>query len=252
MRILIIEDEIHTANRLKQLILEYNRDYEIVATLSSIDASVEWLKENDLPDLIFQDIQLKDGSCFEIYKAVDVKAPVIFTTAYSEYALKSFEVNSIGYLIKPYDFADIKRVLDKFRDFSSLFQIPQYENLKEIVSAKKTIPKKRFLIRTGDIYKALDSSQIAYIISDWGLSTAYTFEGEKYALDQSLNQLVDQLDISEFFRINRNCIVNSRSIQKISKWFNSRLKLQLIPKRAEEVIVSRERVKEFKSWMGAY
>ncbi len=251
MRILIIEDEIHTATRLKQLILEYNQDYVIVATLSSVDSSIDWLRENDFPDLIFQDIQLKDGSCFEIYKAVEVKAPVIFTTAYSEYALKSFEVNSIGYLIKPYDFADIKRVLDKFRDFSSLFQIPQYENLKEIVSAKSTFPKRRFLIRTGDTYTAVNSSQIAYIVSDWGLSTAYTFDGEKYGLDQSLTQLAEQLDGSEFFRISRNCIVNSRSIQKISRWFNSRLKLQLNPKRTEEVVVSRERVKEFKSWLGA-
>jgi len=251
MKILIVEDELHTANRLQQLIFEYNKNYEILACLTSIKSSVEWLKQNKQPDLIFQDIQLNDGLCFEIYNEVDVASPVIFTTAYSEYALKSFELNSIDYLVKPYDFSDIKRVLDKFLNFSSLFQNPQFDDLKEMLTAKTVIPRKRFLIRSGDNYKAVNASNIAYIFSDGGSSFAHSFEGNRYLLDQSLSDLSAQLDGEEFFRINRNCIVNNRSIQKISNWFNNRLKLQLNPAAKEDVVVSRERVKDFKDWMGA-
>jgi len=250
MKILVIEDELHTANRLNQLIFEYNKDYEIIDSLSSIESSVEWLKKHKQPDLIFQDIQLKDGICFEIYKEVDISSPLIFTTAYSEYALKSFELNCVDYLVKPYDFSDIKRVLDKFRDFSSLFQTLPYDDLKEMITAKAVIPKKRFLIRLGDNFKAVNTSDIAYIFSDSGLSFAFTFEGVRYLLDQPLSELSVQLDSDEFFRINRNCIVNNKSIQKISTWFNNRLKLQLNPPVKEDVIVSRERVKDFKIWLG--
>ena len=251
MKILIIEDELHTANRLQQLIFEYNKDYEILASLTSIKSSVEWLKQNKQPDLIFQDIQLNDGLCFEIYKEVEIASPVIFTTAYSEYALKSFELNSIDYLVKPYNFPDIKRVLDKFLNFSSLFQNPHFVDLKKMLTANTVIPRKRFLIRLGDNYKALNASDIAYIFSDCGLSFAYTFESNRYLLDQPLSDLSAQLDSEDFFRINRNCIVNNQSIQKISNWFNNRLKLQLNPNTKEDVIVSRERVKDFKTWMGA-
>lgn len=251
MKILIIEDELHTANRLKQLILEYDKENEIVATLSSIESAVKWFKKNNQPDLIFQDIQLKDGICFEIYNEVTINSPVIFTTAYSEYALKSFELNSVDYLIKPYDTNDIKRVLDKFHQFSSLFQTPHYDDLKEMILASVVVPKKRFLIRLGDNYKAINAAEIAYILSDTGLSFAHTFSGERHALDLSLSELAGQLDRHDFFRINRNCIVNNESIKKISNWFNNRLKLTLHPATKEEVIVSRERVKDFKTWLGS-
>lgn len=251
MKILIIEDELHTANRLKQLIFEYDKDYEIVDSLSSIASSVEWLKHHKQPDLIFQDIQLKDGICFEIYKEVNINAPIIFTTAYSEYALKSFELNSVDYLVKPYDFVDIKRVMDKFINFSSLFQTPKYDVLKDMISAGEVATKKRFLIRLGDKYKVLNASDIAYIFSEGGLSFAYTFDRVRYLLDQPLAELSAQLDSEEFFRINRNCIVNNKSIQKISTWFNNRLKLLLNPPAKDDVIVSRERVKDFKAWLGA-
>jgi two-component system response regulator LytT len=251
MKILIIEDELHTANRLKQLIFEYDKDYEILDCLSSIASSVEWLKLHKQPDLIFQDIQLKDGICFEIYKEVNISSPVIFTTAYSEYALKSFELNSVDYLVKPYDFGDIKRVLDKFNNFSSLFQTPRYDEIKDLISAGEVVTKKRFLIRLGDNYKAVNASDIASVFSEDGLSFAYTFHGVRYLLDQPLSELSAQLDSEEFFRINRNCIVNNKSIQKISTWFNNRLKILLNPTVKEDVIVSRERVKDFKTWLGA-
>jgi DNA-binding LytR/AlgR family response regulator len=250
MRILIIEDELHTANRLKQLVLEYNNEAEILESLTSVATAIEWFKTHQVPDLIFQDIQLSDGTCFDIYEAIPVNCPVVFTTAYSEYALKSFEVNSIDYLVKPYDINDIKRVLDKFQQFSSIFQTTKIDDLKELGELKKSLPRIRFLIRIGDNFKVIQTSEIAYFLSDGGLSFAWLFDGKKYPVVQTLSELEDELDINDFFRINRNCIVNSRSIQKISSWFNSRLKIELHPKSEVEIIVSRERVKEFKYWLG--
>jgi DNA-binding LytR/AlgR family response regulator len=250
MRILIIEDELHTATWLKQLVMEYDNQVEILANLTSVASAIAWFKSNKAPDLIFQDIQLSDGTCFEIYEAVPVNCPVVFTTAYNEYALKSFEVNSIDYLVKPYDSNDIRRVLDKFHQFSSIFQTTQIDDLKALKESKKTLPRIRFLVRIGDHFKIIQTTDIAYFISDGGLSFAYLFDGKRYPLDQPLSELTDELDENDFFRINRNCIVNSRSIQKISSWFNSRLKVELQPKPDVEIIVSRERVKEFKSWLG--
>jgi DNA-binding LytR/AlgR family response regulator len=251
MKILIIEDEQHTADRLKKLILEYDKNYEVLDSLSSIKTSIEWFTKHEQPELIFQDIQLKDGLCFEIYKEVNISSPVVFTTAYSEFALKSFELNSIDYLVKPYDFADIKRVLDKFNKFSSLFTLPDYSDLKDMLSAGEVMPKKRFLVRLGDNYKVVNAAEIAYIFSDGGLSFAHTFDNVRYLIDQPLALLSDQLSKEDFFRINRNCILNCKSIIKISAWFNHRLKLVLNPATKDEVIVSRERVKDFKNWLGA-
>jgi two-component system response regulator LytT len=251
MKILIIEDELHTANRLKQLVLEYDKEAEILANLTSVAASIEWFRSNKAPDLIFQDIQLSDGNCFEIYETVPVNCPVVFTTAYNEYALKSFEVNSIDYLVKPYDSNDIRRVLDKFNHFSSIFQTTKLDDLKLLGNPKKILPRIRFLVRIGDNYKIIRTADIAYLLSDGGLTFACLFDGKKYPLDQPLAELTDELDESDFFRINRNCIVNSKSIQKISSWFNSRLKIELLPKPDVEIIVSRERVKEFKNWLGS-
>jgi DNA-binding LytR/AlgR family response regulator len=251
MKVLIIEDELHTANRLKQLILDYDGRAEILAFVTSVAAAIEWFRSNKAPDLIFQDIQLSDGTCFEIYEAVPVNCPVVFTTAFNEYALKSFEVNSIDYLVKPYDSNDIRRVLDKFHQFASVFRTTEVDDLKILEYPKKTAPRIRFLVRIGDNYKMIRTADVAYLLSDDGLTFAFLFDGKKYPLDQSLAELTNELDDTDFFRINRNCIINSRSIQKISSWFNSRLRIELLPRPEVEIIVSRERVKEFKTWLGS-
>ncbi len=251
MRILIIEDEKHTAFRLQELLRGYNKGLEVIDILTSVTSSIAWFNANNHPDLIFQDIELSDGQCFEIYQKTDVSTPVIFTTAYSEYALKAFEVHSIDYLVKPYDANDIKRVMDKFMNFKHLFQYPGPEMLENILHGNNKISKKRFLIRIGDNYKSLNSKDIAYFITEEGLTFAYTFEGKRYPISQTLNELVVMLDKEVFFRINRNCIVNHQSIEKIAPWFNSRLKLILHPKPGNEIIVSRDRAKDFKIWMGA-
>ncbi|MCT4637789.1 MAG: LytTR family DNA-binding domain-containing protein [Bacteroidales bacterium] len=248
MNVLIIEDEHHTANRLKQLITELDSTTNIITILSSVESAIEWFKNNTHPDLIFQDIALSDGNCFEIYEEVDVKSPIIFTTAYSEYALKSFKFNSIDYIVKPYDKDDINRVLNKFRQFSNMFTQPNSDIIKDILKQTKKTVKKRFLVRTGDKYRTIKTTDVAYLMYDEGVVFAITQEA-KHPVDSTITELDMQLDGDIFFRINRKYIVNINSITKISSWFNSRLKLELTPPANEDIVVSRERVKEFKEWL---
>ena len=249
MKVLIIEDEIHTANRLEQLVKECEPSIEVLAILNSVAQSIKWFQNNDAPDLIFQDIQLGDGLCFEIYEQQKIEAPIVFTTAFSEYALKSFELNSIAYVVKPYDKKDILSVFEKYNKIKSHFLMPESQLLQNILVQKKEIIKRRFLIKIGEQYQVLNTKDIAFIIFEYGLSFAYNLQNKKFPLDLSMNDLVSQLDENEFFRINRKCIVHSSSIKKISSWFNARLKIETIPKEPVELIVSREKVKEFKDWL---
>ena len=249
MRVLIIEDEKHTALRLQQLIKEYNNSIKICDLIISVEEAVNWLQLHKHPDIIFQDIMLVDGICFEIYEKIKVSSLVIFTTAYSEYVLRSFEVNSIDYLVKPYDYNDIKRVLEKYNQLSNFFQMPELSTLKELVTKVNITPKRRFLIKTGDNYKYLETGEIAYILSEESLSFACTFSGQRYPVNQSISELDTELDNYNFFRINRKYIINSSSILRIKGWFNGRLKLELKPPPENEVLVSRERVKDFKHWL---
>lgn len=249
MKILIIEDEKHTAQRLEQLVLNMKPNADIAAILNSVESALTWFKNNEEPDLIFQDIQLGDGLCFEIYDHIDIKAPIVFTTAYSEYALKSFELNSISYIVKPYDQDDLQKVFDKYDNVRSHFNVPETQLLQEILFQKKTTYKRRFLIKTGEQYHVLNARDIAFVVFEHGLSFAYTFANERFPLDLSMNELSAQLDPNIFFRINRQSIINSSSIKKISNWFNARLKLETEPKEAVEFVVSREKVKNFKEWL---
>lgn len=249
MKILIIEDEMHTAQRLEQLVKELKPKAEIVSVLNSVESALLWFRNNEEPDLIFQDIQLGDGLCFEIYDSIEIKAPIVFTTAYSEYALKSFELNSISYVVKPYDKNDLQKVFDKYDNVRSHFNVPETQLLQEILFQKKTTYKRRFLIKIGEQYHVLGAKDIAFVVFEHGLSFAYTFNNERFPLDLSMNELATQLDPKVFFRINRQSIINSSSIKKISNWFNARLKLETEPKEAVEFVVSREKVKDFKEWL---
>ncbi len=250
MKILIIEDEKHTANRLVGLLKNYQNDIEILDVLSSVKSAIDWFSSHLQPDLIFQDIELNDGQCFEIYQQIKIESPVIFTTAYQQYALKAFDLNSIDYLVKPYDQKDIKRVMDKFEKYGSLFQTNQVSMMKSLLANKETVWRERLLVRVGDTFKSLNVSEIAYFQSEGGLSFAISSDSKGYPLDQTLNELERVLNPTDFFRVNRNCIVSHVCITKVSSWFNSRLKLVLQPNSAGEVVVSRERVKDFKKWMG--
>ncbi len=251
MKVLIIEDELYTGEYLKKLLQNADSSLRIAPILGSIEKSVNWLDNNSSPDLIFLDIMLKDGNCFEIFERVKIKCPVIFTTAYSEYALQAFQVNSIDYLIKPYDINDISRVLDKYHEFGSQFQQVENELVKEIFMDRAAPRKKRFLIKNGDTYLSLKSNEIAYFFYEEGVAFGVTRENKKFVVEASVSDLNTQLDAGAFFRINRKFIINIDCIAKISKWFNNRLKVETMPKCEEEMIVSRERVKLFKDWLNS-
>lgn len=249
MNVLIFEDEKHTSIHLSNLLKQCDNAIEIVAVIGSAKEGIAWFKENEMPDLIFQDIMLSDGNCFDIFDAVELSVPIVFTTAFSEYALQSFQVNSIDYLVKPYDIKDIKRALEKFKKFKGIFSPPEKSLLKEILNSTTFTPKKRFLVKTGDNYMTINSSDIAFFMSEGGLTFAMLFDEQKFIVDYSIVDISQQMDTAAFFQINRKIIVNIESVKNIHTWFNSRLKVKINPPTDEDIIVSRERVKSFKEWL---
>ncbi|MBC9795627.1 LytR/AlgR family response regulator transcription factor [Sinomicrobium weinanense] len=247
MRILVIEDETHTANRLCDLLTQYDDTIRIAAILESNEAAIHWFRTHKMPDLVFQDIELTDGNCFQIFDRVEVTAPIIFTTAYSNYALRSFALNSIDYIVKPYGPEDIARALRKLERLKGAFRPPEKEMLRAALSPN-TI-RNRLLIKLGDQYRSVNTGEIAYFKSESRLTTAYTFSGEKHIVDPSVNKLAQELDASVFFQVNRKFILNISAIGSIKQWFSNRLKLTLNVGERENIIVSRDRVKYFKAWL---
>ena len=249
MNVLIFEDEKHTSIHLLNLQKQCDNAIEIVAVIGSVKEGIAWLEENEMPDLIFQDIMLSDGNCFDIFDAIELSVPIIFTTAFSEYALQSFQVNSIDYLVKPYDIKDIKRALEKFKRFKGIFSPPERALLKEILSNTTFTPKKRFLVKTGDSYLTINSADISFFVSEDGLTFATLFNEQKFIVDYSIVDISQQMDTATFFQINRKVIINIESVKNIHAWFNSRLKVKISPSMGDDIIVSRERVKSFKEWL---
>jgi DNA-binding LytR/AlgR family response regulator len=250
MNVLIFEDEKHTAIHLADLLKESDPTIKILDIIGSVKEGIQWFEDNELPDLIFQDIILSDGNCFEIFEAVELTSvPIIFTTAFSEYALRSFQVNSIDYILKPYDIKDVKISLNKLKKFKGIFQLPDKKLLDEILNRKTVTPKQRFLIKIGDNYQTINSLEIAFFESEDGITFATRFNKQKNIVDFSISDLSKQIDANKFFQINRKVIINIESLDKISSWFNSRLKIKIIPPMDNDFIVSRERVKGFKQWL---
>lgn len=249
MNVLIVEDEKPTALRLKDLLHVIDSNLNIIGLIRSVKEGIHWFNNNPMPDLIFQDIQLTDGNCFDIFDAVDIDAPVIFTTAFSEYAIESFKVNSIDYLVKPFDIDQLQAAVDKFKRLKNAYQPLDKELLHEIFKSQTSVFKKRFLVKRGQNYLTINSKDIAYLISEDGLTFATSFNKEKYIVNSSIGDLGNQMDPEFFYQINRKIIVNVNSVKNISTWFNSRLHLTLSPGNEEEVIVSRERVNGFKEWL---
>lgn len=252
MKILICEDEKPTADRLIQLLLQYDSNLEILDVVDSVNAAIKWFQNNPMPDLIFQDIELSDGNCFQIFEKINISTFIIFTTAYSDYVLESYSQNSIDYLVKPYDFTDIKESLEKLKKMKSNFQLSDVNIHKPLLQMIEK--KSRLLVKLGDFYKTIQTNDISFIQSEQGVSIAYLFSGEKHILDLSLNELEVELDSKLFFRINRSMMVNFQSIQSIQQWFSGRLKLELKEiknHQPSEIIVSRNRTGDFKKWLNA-
>jgi DNA-binding LytR/AlgR family response regulator len=250
MKVLIIEDEPQAVERLAILVKGLQPDVQICATLDSVKRSVDWILKNPAVDLIFMDIQLADGLSFEIFDKVEVKAPVIFTTAYNEYALKAFKVNSIDYILKPVDKGELEAA---FRKYQTLTRQPPSDKMMESIGyaiqmlAKKY--KERFVIKVGEHLKSVEVSEILFFFSLEKTTFAQTKDGRKHILDFTLDQLDGLLDPARYFRINRKYIVSTDSIQDMISYTNSRLRLILKTSDDADVIVARERVQEFKEWL---
>ncbi len=247
MKAIIIEDEKHTARRLEKMITELDPGIRVVEILDSIESSIAWFESNPLPDLIFQDIHLADGSGFEIYKSVRINCPVIFTTAYDKYAIEAFKVNSIDYLLKPVSREQLKNSLDKLRRLPGMSKSIDFEAL-----ANKLAPpayQKRFMVRYGQKIKVVATADIAYFYTLQGNNFFKTFDGMEYPSDDSLDKLESMLDPDRFFRINRQIIISLEAISEMYSYSKSRVKIELDPPCDFETIASTERSGGFKKWL---
>ena len=250
MKAVIIEDEIVAAQKLERLISQSTEDIEVIAILQGVDESIGWFQQNPAPGLVFMDIHLADGSAFSIFDKVQISCPVIFTTAYDEYALKAFEVNTIDYLLKPISEKSLEHAVAKFRKMSASGgnnQEMMAKLLASINGSKKTF-KSSFLIPYKDKFIPLAIDKIAFFYSENKMAKIITQDNQAYAMDSSLDILFTNLDPSKFFRANRQYIVAHKAIKDISVWFGSKLSINLTVPAPEEIIVSKARVPEFKAW----
>lgn len=248
MKILLIEDEIPAARQLTKLLLAHNPAYQILDALDSVEGAVRWLRTFPAPDLLFMDIQIADGLSFDIFRQVEVTAPVVFTTAFDQYAVQAFKVNALDYLLKPVDPEELGKALEKVENQKSKPATFDFENLAGFFKKEKY--KDRFLVKTGQQLAFLVASDIAFFRSGDGLTQAFTFSGKKYFVENTLEELERLLDPHDFFRVSRNMMLRLNSIHKIYPHLNGRLKLEIQPVAPEDVFVSRERVGEFKNWLG--
>lgn len=249
MKAVIVEDEFVAARSLERLVAASGRNIDIVAVLQSVEESVEWFSLNTHPDVVFMDIHLADGDSFAIFEKTDIRCPVIFTTAYDEYALKAFEVNSIDYLLKPITRKSLEKALDKLAHFS-----PKSNNtdiVSQIVQSIREIKnpyKKNFLIPYRDKLIPLAAEDIAFVYSEFKMAKIVCFNRQSYSMDISLDEFLRQLNPSLFYRANRQYIVSHRAITDLSLWFNGKLSVNLSVATPERIIVSRARSNEFKAW----
>lgn len=251
MKALIIEDENVAAQALQSLVKDIMPEMEMVAILQTIEETAEWFGENPMPDLVFMDIHLADGSSFAIFDQAEITCPIIFTTAYDEYALKAFEVNSIDYLLKPINKADLERALNKFRHLTAASRDQEKTALEGLLAQMGGLKKKYkncFLIFERDKLIPLATSNIAYIYIDTKTVKAIAMDGHTYYLNQTLDDIMAQLDPEVFFRANRQFIISRNAVKDMSIWFGNKLAINLIVPVPEKIIVSKARVGDFKTW----
>ena len=250
MKALIIEDEIMAAKTLQKLLGEVSPKTEIIAVLESIEDSVAWIEENPMPDLMFMDVHLADGSSFAIFDQVDITCPVIFTTAYDEYALKAFEVNSIDYLLKPISKEALERAMRKYRMLDQGLQNDNSSNIEALLTqlTQKNSYRRCFLLPERDKLVPLPTANIAYAYIEAKTVKLVSMEHKEYYLTQTLDDLMAQLDPKEFFRANRQFVISRSAVKDVSVWFGNKLAINLIMDTPEKIIVSKARVAEFKHW----
>jgi two-component system LytT family response regulator len=259
MRVVIIEDEELAAEKLAAMLHQYDPAIQVTAVLASVETAVAWLQHHPSPDLLLVDIQLSDELCFGIFRQVSVRCPVIFTTAYDQYALRAFQVHSVDYLLKPIGQDKLNQSLDKLRDMRQSFAgappapgdppaLP-LDALVQLIRRGNAGYKSRFMVRLGNRIKAVKTDEVAYFLTEQKLSLLVTKENQRYPVDYSLDELTPMLDPAQFFRVNRQLIIHLDAAAEIHPYFKGRLKLILSPPLREEVIVSSERTPAFKAWL---
>lgn len=249
-KVLIIEDEKPAAERLISLLSKQEEKYKVVGVKDSVSSSVEFLRNQSVVDLILMDIQLADGLSFTIFSRVKLTVPVIFTTAFDQYALKAFKVNSIDYLLKPVDEEELTFALNKYQRMVLNHPVINHETLRSLeLALSGRSYKERFLSKNGKLLSYVDCAAIAYFYAEDGLIFARCYDGSRHVIDYAIDELVNLLDPKLFFRINRQMMLNVNAIQNIQTYFNSRLVLRLNPDFSDQVIVSRQRVGDFKEWL---
>jgi DNA-binding LytR/AlgR family response regulator len=247
MNIVIIEDEQLAAEKLARYLLKYNAKINIQTILTSVSDAVHWFKNNSNYDVVFMDIQLTDGLSFEIFNQTKINKPVIFATAFDEYAVDAFQVNSVDYVLKPITFTDISRAMNKLKLMQSIFSTDSVSNIVELVQKKKE--KARFLVRLGNHIHSIQTAEIALFFAEGRTVYLVTKENKKFIIDFKLEDVQQVLKEASFFRVNRSFIININSIKDVLIYSNSRLKVTPNVKIDKEIIVSREKVNTFKTWL---
>ena len=250
MKIFILEDERLAAQQLEQLLLDIDDTCKIIGSAKSVESGLEWFKTNTPPDLIFSDIRLLDGLSFDLFQQIDVNIPIIFTTAYDQYAIRAFETNSIDYLLKPIQKDKLMASLGKYKLLmASHSPAPDYSDVLKALSKRDQEYKMRFMIRNGNKILAIPVEKIAYFYSQNKLTHIVTEDGKRYPYDQPLEVIDQQLDPRIFFRANRKYVISFASIAEIHPYFKGRIKINLTPETDDEVVISAEKTPEFKIWL---
>jgi DNA-binding LytR/AlgR family response regulator len=254
MKYLIIEDEVPAQRLIEGLLRELRPGWEAAACLDSVESAVNWLNSHPHPDVIFMDIQLSDGLSFDILEQVEIESMIIFTTAYDEYAIRAFSVNSIDYLLKPIKKSELVKALEAYDRYtkkmvSSRNKIMDAAELANAVKEAKPRCRTRFLVSRGEVFFPLAVEATAYIFSRHRITSAVTFEGKRHVIDFTLDRLQEQLDPEMFFRVSRQFIVNIEAVAKVHTFFNGKLVLETSPGYDEKIMISREKARQFKLWL---
>jgi len=250
MNVVIIEDEQLTAQRLQNMLHKYDDKIEVLEIIPSVEEAVEWFKNNPDPDVAFMDIHLEDDQCFSIFEKINLDVPVIFTTAYDEYMIKAFKVNSIDYLMKPLNFEELVNAIEKFKRLHKNSTDDSLQSLLNAVQRKEPEYKQRFLISVGSKLKTIDIADVSYFYCADKITFLVTKENQRLPIDFSLDKLVNLLDPKQFFRVNRALLIKLEAIGNMHVFPKGKIKLDLTPAMKEEVFVSLDKVTPFKEWLG--
>ncbi len=254
LKVLIIEDEMPAQRLLKETLQEINFETEVVACLNSIKSAIAWFQNNQHPEIILLDIHLSDGISFEIFKQVKIDSMIIFTTAYDEYAIQAFKVNSLDYLLKPIEKEELQAAFEKYQQYNKHFIQEKnasinFSELASLIKNKNSEYRKRILIQSNESFFHLPIGQIAFFYSMQGITFAVTFEKREYPVNFSLQSLKEQLHPEKFFKVNRQIIINIDVIKRVHSYFNGKLKLETQPSHAEDIIIGKDKAAAFRRWL---